>query len=67
MSAKPTVIKFNDKWKVGANRFALPLPNNFHNFSCHALKLKGLVAVIGVMVDNNRFFDSNAITNVHSL
>jgi hypothetical protein len=45
---------------------AFPFPDDVNNFTSHALQVKGLVAVIGIVVDNNRFLNSNAITNFHN-
>jgi hypothetical protein len=40
--------------------------NQIGDLALLTLEVKRLVAVLRVMIDNNRFFDSNAIANFHS-
>jgi hypothetical protein len=58
--------KLNQDWKIGADGSALPLVNQIGDLALLTLEVKRLVAVLRVMIDNNRFFDSNAIANFHS-
>lgn len=52
--------------QVGTYGSALPFENYRHHISFHALKIEGLIAMFGMVVNNDRFLDANAIANFHS-
>ncbi len=65
VGSKATFIKFHDHRKIGADWFTMPLLDNVHNFARHALEVKRLIAMIGIVVNHNGFLNTNAITNFH--
>lgn len=64
MGFKP-LGKFHLHGIVSANRSTSPVLDNRSNFSFHPLGIEGFVSMFGMVVDNNGFFDANAISNFH--
>jgi hypothetical protein len=59
-------FKLYDDWKIGADGLALPLIGKCHNFALQPLNVKRFIAVLGVMVNHHRDFNTNTIANFHN-
>ncbi len=53
-------------WKIGADGSFMPGAGKTYHLTLLTLQIKRLVPVFGMVVDQNRFFYSNAIASLHT-
>lgn len=60
------LVKFDLNWKICADRLTMPLAGNCGYFSLKPFDIERFVPVLGIVVNNNRFSNANAIANFHT-
>jgi hypothetical protein len=65
MCSQFVVVEFDNQWEIGTNGATFPFSGNFVDRAFLTDNIEGLTPMFGVMIDNYRCFDPNAIAYLH--